>query len=89
MSQASASVGIGPTTCSTEQQSESQRIYVQQRYPPNKLWSLSSDYQQLRPMDLSLRMGTLLGVVKESDPMGDKERWFVDDGGTLRLVFFS
>lgn len=32
-------------------------------------------------MDISLTEGSLVGVVKELDPMGNKERWFVDDGG--------
>ena len=34
-------------------------------------------------MELSLSKGTLVGVVKDRDPMGNKDRWFVDNGGAL------
>lgn len=32
-------------------------------------------------MDLSLNAGDLVGVVQDKDPMGNKDRWFVDNGG--------
>lgn len=32
-------------------------------------------------MDISLSEGDIVGVVIEKDPMGNKERWFVDNGG--------
>ena len=40
------------------------------------------------PMDICLSEGDIVGVVMEKDPMGNKERWFVDNGGKLecRLV---
>ena len=32
-------------------------------------------------MDLSITQGWLVGVIKEGDPMGNKDKWFVDNGG--------
>jgi len=32
-------------------------------------------------MDLDLAQGIMVGVIKETDPMGNKEHWFVDTGG--------
>ena len=37
-------------------------------------------------MDLDLAQGVMVGVVKEGDPMGNKEHWFVDTGGTYYLL---
>ena len=34
-------------------------------------------------MDISLSEGDIVGAVIEKDPMGNKERWFVDNGGKL------
>ena len=34
-------------------------------------------------MDLALPMGSLVGVIKEGDPMGDKGRWYIDNGCRL------
>lgn len=32
-------------------------------------------------MDLTLSAGALVAVIKEGDPMGNRDRWFVDNGG--------
>ena len=41
-------------------------------------------------MDVSASTHTVVGVIKEGDPMGNKDRWFVDTGGravTLLLLW--
>ena len=35
-------------------------------------------------MDLNVRAGYIVGVLKEGDPMGNKDRWFVDTGCKLK-----
>uniref|UniRef100_A0A0B7B9F0 SH3 domain-containing protein n=1 Tax=Arion vulgaris TaxID=1028688 RepID=A0A0B7B9F0_9EUPU len=37
-------------------------------------------------MDISVTEGCLIGVVKEHDPMDNKEKWFVDDGGSKGFI---
>lgn len=32
-------------------------------------------------MDISLKKGDIVAVIKQQDPMGNKMRWFVDRGG--------
>ena len=33
-------------------------------------------------MDISLNEGHMVGLIKEQDPMGNKDKWFIDDGST-------
>ncbi|CAL1529614.1 unnamed protein product, partial [Lymnaea stagnalis] len=61
-------------------QSDSQRSYLHQKYSTDKLYTVTSTYNASDIMDISLTEGAVVGVVKELDPMGNKERWFVDDG---------
>lgn len=62
-------------------QSDSQRTYLYQTYPPGKLYAVNTTHNANDLMDISLTEGSIVGVVKELDPMGNKDRWFVDDGG--------
>ena len=65
----------------TTSQSDSQRMYVRQMYGSGRLWEVVADYSASGVMNVSLTRGTLVGVIKEGDPMGNKDRWFVDNGG--------
>lgn len=38
-------------------------------------------------MEISVNVGDVVGVIKEQDPMGNKEKWFVDNGGKWLLIF--
>ncbi|KAH9495018.1 hypothetical protein Btru_018443 [Bulinus truncatus] len=67
-------------------QSDSQRQHLQQKYSIDKLFTVISTYNANDLMDISLTEGSLVGVVKELDPMGNKERWFVDDGDYLHMI---
>ena len=42
---------------------------------------MSQSYLATDLMDLSLNAGDLVGVIQEKDPMGNRDRWFVDNGG--------
>ena len=67
-------------------QSDSQRMYVRQMYPASRLYHVTADHTASQIMDVTLPRGTLVGIIKEGDPMGNKERWFVDNGGMWRSV---
>ena len=62
-------------------QSDSLKAYLRQRYPADKLYTVTQAVGASQPMDLELAPGVLVGVSKETDPMGNKEHWFVDAGG--------
>ena len=62
-------------------QSQSQRVYLQQKFTADKLYKVSQSYLATDLMDLSLNAGDLVGVIQEKDPMGNRDRWFVDNGG--------
>ena len=64
-------------------QAEGQKIFVTQQYPANKLYRVSKTYIALDVMDISLSEGDVVGVVIEKDPMGNKDRWFIDTGGIV------
>ncbi|KAK0068512.1 dynamin-binding protein, partial [Biomphalaria pfeifferi] len=61
-------------------QTEEQKQHLIQKYLSDKLFTVIHTYNASDIMDISLTEGSLVGVVKELDPMGNKERWFVDDG---------
>ena len=67
-------------------QSDSQRMYVRQMYPVSRLYHVTADHTASQIMDVTLPRGTLVAIIKEGDPMGNKERWFVDNGGRCRSV---
>ena len=66
-----------------QSQSEGQRVYLTQIYPADRLFRVVSDVTVAQPMDLACQGGVVVGVIKEGDPMGNKDRWFVDNGGEL------
>ncbi|XP_071100448.1 dynamin-binding protein-like isoform X2 [Haliotis cracherodii] len=69
-----------PAAGSSSPQSDSQRVYLRQIYPEAKLHRVGYTYAALDLMDLSLNEGVMVGVIKDQDPMGNKDKWFVDDG---------
>ena len=54
---------------------------VREVYPQDKLYVLIDDFNG-NPMNMELKLvkGTIIGVIKEADPMGNKERFLVDTG---------
>lgn len=54
---------------------------VLQRYPTGKLYEVIQNVNCTQPMDLQLARGHVVAVIKEQDPTGNKERYFVDNGG--------
>ena len=59
-------------------------MYVRQKYPADRVYLAEQGVAATGlPMDLALPPATVVGVIKEGDPMGNKDRWFVDNGGEL------
>lgn len=52
-----------------------------QRYPASSLYEITQDVFGAQDMDLQLAKGSIVAVIKEGDPTGNKERYFVDSGG--------
>ena len=55
-------------------------MYLKSRYAPDQLFQVSADYQARETMDLAVAAGTIVGVIKDKDPLGGGDRWFVDSG---------
>ena len=71
----------------TSCQLDSQRAYLCSSYPEDSLYIVCENYTGTQLMDLNIAKGTLVGVVKQGDPMGNKDRWYIDTGGkSSRLV---
>lgn len=51
-------------------------------YGVDRLYQVSQTTPASDVMDMAVSQGTLVAVIKDKDPMGGRQRWFVDDGGT-------
>ncbi|XP_077500825.1 dynamin-binding protein-like [Amblyomma americanum] len=85
-----ARLGLGSAIPSipskAEPQTEMQRTFVRSSYPMEFTFAVAEDYASSDIMDINLRTGDVVGVVKQQDPMGNTERWFVDNGATKGFV---
>ncbi|XP_078587056.1 dynamin-binding protein-like isoform X1 [Branchiostoma floridae x Branchiostoma japonicum] len=66
-------------------QTDTQKAQLQARYP-GSLYKASKQHTPTQPMDLCIAEGDLIGVIKQQDPMGGQDRWFVDNGEQKGLV---
>ena len=64
-------------------QSDKQKVSVSSRYPSNRVFLVSTDFKAQQPMDISVKKGELVGIIKEQDPTGSGIRWYIDNGGKL------
>jgi hypothetical protein len=62
------------------QQSDEQKSRLMKTYGPERLFTVTQDITGSQLYDLTLKKGSQVGVVKEGDPMGNRDRWFVDNG---------
>lgn len=69
-------------------QSPEQRASLSRSYPTDALFVALQSVQPLStdPLGLSLREGDLVAVIKQSDPMGNANRWFVNSGNAKGFV---
>lgn len=67
-------------------QSSSQKAYLQGRYPKESLFCATQPHTPTNDMELSLNAGDLVAIIKQKDPMGGTQRWFVDNGSDKGFV---
>ena len=51
------------------------------RYPTNRMYQVTTDFKATAPMDISAKKGDVVGIIKEHDPSGGDNKWYVDNGG--------
>ena len=61
-------------------QTEVHKEVLKKQYPSNKLYTVTRSISGSSPYDLSATKGTLVGVIKTQDPMGNPSKWYVDNG---------
>src|SRR5690349_9112316 len=59
-----------------------------EKYSSTKLFTLNEDFNGSQLLDLQLSRGSLVGVMKEGDPMGNKHRYYVDTGSMMPCLYF-
>ena len=67
-------------------QSTNQKENIIRFYSKDQVFIASDDYDAMQSIDLTVRKGDLIGVIKKHNPMGNPSQWFVDNGLTKGLV---
>ncbi|CAL1281416.1 unnamed protein product [Larinioides sclopetarius] len=67
-------------------QTPSQKVHVKSCFPHTDLYTACENFDAVDIMDISLKKGDVVGVIKQQDPMGKKLKWFVDNGETKGFV---
>jgi hypothetical protein len=68
------------TNLNMEKQSGQARVCLKSRYPQNKLCYVMLDYMAKETVEVSVASQTLVGVIKDRDPLGTTDRWLIDTG---------
>jgi len=63
-------------------QTEEQRSSLREKYTADKLYMVVEDVASTSTLDVDAVRGTLVGVIKKQDPMGNTAKWYVDTGVT-------
>lgn len=69
-------------------QTPNQKDKIKSSYPTSDLYTACENFDAVDIMDISLKKGDIVAVIKQQDPMGNKMRWFVDRGGNNYSVFY-
>ncbi|GFT34885.1 dynamin-binding protein [Nephila pilipes] len=67
-------------------QTPSQKVHVKSCYPHTDLYTACQNFDAVDILDISLKKGDIVGVIKQQDPMGKKLKWFVDNGEAKGFV---
>jgi hypothetical protein len=51
-------------------------------------WVVQS-YVATDAMELAVERGSIVGVIKKHNPLGDTRVWFVDDGCKIYLILYT
>ncbi|XP_015929681.1 rho guanine nucleotide exchange factor 38 isoform X2 [Parasteatoda tepidariorum] len=70
----------------SKSQNSGQRVKVKSCYPQTDLYTANQNFDAVDIMDITLKKGDVVGVIKKQDPMGQNLRWFVDNGDNKGFV---
>jgi len=62
-------------------QTSAEKNRVCSNYARSQLYVVTQNATATQQLDLALAKGCVVAVIKESDPMGNRDRWFIDNGG--------
>nr|XP_009861636.1 dynamin-binding protein-like [Ciona intestinalis] len=63
-------------------QTQQQRDHVTTKHPPPSIHVCTSPHHPTQKVELAVNTGDIVGVMKTQDPMGNTQRWFVDNGAS-------
>ena len=70
-------------------QSEAEKSRLLSVYAESQLYVVMQNVRASQQLDLTLAQRCVVAVIKESDPMGNRDRWFIDNGGMIHLDVFA
>ena len=74
-------------------QTAAEKSRVCSNYSESQLYVVTQNASASQQLDLTVAKGCVVAVIKESDPMGNRDRWFIDNGSLsgfcVCLLFFS
>ena len=56
------------------------------RYAATKLYQATDNFVPTNQFEIGVSTGDLLGIIQQKDPMGDRSRWFCDNGVSQGFV---
>ena len=67
-------------------QAAGQRTFLRGRYAATKLYQAADNFVPTNQFEIGVSTGDLLGIIQQKDPMGDRSRWFCDNGVSQGFV---
>ena len=61
-------------------QTANTRMLLRGKYASAKLFQVNQAYNAQEQLEVTAHAGDLVGVIQQKDPMGDGNRWYVDNG---------
>ncbi|XP_033117116.1 dynamin-binding protein-like isoform X1 [Anneissia japonica] len=78
LSQASSEVKPKQTQANKEQ--------VMTRYSNEQLHLVTASFKAAEDLDMTVMQGEIIGVIKQQDPRGGQERWYIDNGASTGFI---
>jgi len=77
---------IGQDTITLNPQSTGNRTFLRGKYAATKLYQTTRNIIPTNQFEIGVSCGDLLGVIQQKDPMGNRSRWFCDNGVSQGFV---
>ena len=75
-----------PSSITQAPQTAAIRTYLRGKYAAVKLFQAREAFAPKDQLDIGVNAGDLVGVVQQKDPLGNRDRWFVDNGQAQGFV---